>query len=92
MQLQCLMSAVASAAAMATAVIVAAPAAAQDIAVEREDIRIGERQYSPYLHQSYPDQVFFGDTHLHTSYSTDAGMVGNSLAPGDALRFARGRR
>mgnify|MGYP000734206434 CR=1 FL=1 len=66
------------------------PAAAQDIAVTKEDINIGKKEYSPYLHQSYPNQVFWGDTHLHTSYSTDAGMVGNTLGPDEALRFARG--
>ena len=34
--------------------------------------------------------MFFGDTHLHTSYSTDAGMIGNTLGPEEAYRFARG--
>ena len=34
--------------------------------------------------------MFFGDTHLHTSYSTDAGMIGNRLGPEEAYRFARG--
>jgi hypothetical protein len=65
---------------------------AQDIAVSEQDINIGEKEYSPYLYQSYPDQVFFGDTHLHTSYSTDAGMVGNRLGPDEALRFAKGEK
>lgn len=46
--------------------------------------------YSPYPAQNFPNRVFFGDTHLHTSYSTDAGMFGNSLGPEDAYRFARG--
>ncbi|MGD8788511.1 MAG: DUF3604 domain-containing protein, partial [Burkholderiales bacterium] len=65
---------------------------AQDFAVQKEDIDIGKKEYSPYLYQSYPNRVFFGDTHLHTSYSTDAGMVGNTLGPEDALRFARGEK
>jgi hypothetical protein len=47
-------------------------------------------KYSPYPEQDFPNQVFFGDTHLHTSYSTDAGMVGNRLGPDEAYRFARG--
>ncbi|MGW8188256.1 MAG: DUF3604 domain-containing protein, partial [Desulfobacterales bacterium] len=47
-------------------------------------------KYSPYPEQNFPNQVFFGDTHLHTSYSTDAGMVGCTLGPEDAYRFARG--
>jgi hypothetical protein len=31
-----------------------------------------EREYSPFPADDFPNQVFFGDTHLHTSYSTDA--------------------
>ena len=46
--------------------------------------------YSPYPGQDFPNQVFYGDTHLHTSYSTDAGMVGCTLTPEDAYRFAMG--
>jgi hypothetical protein len=42
---------------------------------------------------SFPQQVFWGDTHLHTTYSPDAGMVGNfNLGPADAYRFARGEQ
>ena len=33
-------------------------------------------KYSPYPEQTFPNRVYFGDTHLHTSYSTDAGMAG----------------
>lgn len=46
--------------------------------------------YSPYVGDNYPQDVYFGDTHLHTSYSTDAGMVGNTLGPDEAYRFAMG--
>lgn len=46
--------------------------------------------YSPYPTKNFPNRVYFGDTHLHTSYSTDAGMVGNTLGPAEAYRFARG--
>jgi hypothetical protein len=74
----------------AVAILFVLPAAAQDFAVTENDIDVGEQEYSPYLHQSYPDRVFWGDTHLHTSYSTDAGMVGNRLGPDEALRFAKG--
>jgi hypothetical protein len=49
-----------------------------------------EIKYSPYPGEDYPNQVFYGDTHLHTAYSTDAGMVGCTLGPEDAYRFARG--
>jgi hypothetical protein len=47
-------------------------------------------EYSPYPGKSFPNNVYFGDTHLHTLYSTDAGMTGTTLGPEDALRFARG--
>ena len=47
-------------------------------------------EYSPYLDIGYPQRVFWGDTHMHTAYSTDAGMVGNRLGPDEAYRFARG--
>jgi hypothetical protein len=46
--------------------------------------------YSPYPEENFPNRVFFGDTHLHTSYSTDAGMFGNTLDPDAAYRFAKG--
>ena len=47
-------------------------------------------EYSPYLDYNYPDNVYFGDTHLHTSYSTDAGLFGATLGPNEAYRFAKG--
>jgi Protein of unknown function (DUF3604) len=37
-----------------------------------------------------PARVFFGDTHLHTAMSMDAGAFGNRLGVEDAYRFARG--
>jgi Protein of unknown function (DUF3604) len=49
-----------------------------------------KKPYSPYVGQSYPTHVYFGDTHLHTSQSMDAVMFGTRLGPEDAYRFARG--
>jgi len=46
--------------------------------------------YSPYAGRSFPTRPYFGDTHLHTSYSMDAGAFGCRLGPRDAYRFARG--
>ncbi len=39
----------------------------------------------------YPTRVFFGDTHLHTGMSMDAGVSGTRLMPADAYRFAKGQ-
>ncbi|WP_406829143.1 DUF3604 domain-containing protein [Microbulbifer sp. ARAS458-1] len=38
----------------------------------------------------YPVQAYFGDTHVHTGWSADAGMDGAILSPEDAYRFATG--
>ena len=46
--------------------------------------------YSPYAGRNFPTRPFFGDTHLHTSFSMDAGAFGCRLGPRDAYRFARG--
>ena len=47
-------------------------------------------EYSPYPTETFANRVYFGDTHLHTSYSTDAGMLWTLIGPEDAYRFARG--
>ena len=46
--------------------------------------------YSPYVGDDYPQNVYFGDLHLHTSFSVDAGLNGCRLGPEDAYRFASG--
>jgi hypothetical protein len=46
--------------------------------------------YSPYAGRGYPVNVYWGDQHVHTAWSADAGMSGATLTPRDALRFARG--
>jgi hypothetical protein len=48
------------------------------------------KTYSPYAERSFPDKVYWGDTHLHTALSADAGLFGNTLGLEDAYRFARG--
>jgi hypothetical protein len=68
----------------------AVPALGQD-PVTRDDFPVARRNYSPYLDQTFPNRVFWGDTHLHTSYSTDAGMVGNRIGPDEAYELAKGR-
>ncbi len=46
--------------------------------------------YSPYAGRNFPTRPLFGDTHLHTAYSMDAGAFGARLGPREAYRFARG--
>ena len=49
-----------------------------------------KKQYSPYAGRNFPTRVYWGDTHLHTSASMDAGAFGNRLGFEEAYRFARG--
>ena len=47
--------------------------------------------YSPYVGRDYPANVYFGDTHLHTSVSLDAFGDGNTTVDLDAsYRWAKG--
>ncbi len=46
--------------------------------------------YSPFAGAVFPQQPLWGDSHLHTSLSFDAGGFGNRLTPVVAYRFARG--
>jgi hypothetical protein len=51
-----------------------------------------KRPYSPYAERKFPMKPLFGDTHLHTGFSMDAGAFGCRLTPRDAYRFARGEQ
>ncbi len=46
--------------------------------------------YSPFAKRNFPERPLWGDSHLHTSLSMDAGLFGNRLPPREAYRFARG--
>jgi len=48
------------------------------------------KAYSPYAQRSFPSNIYWGETHLHTGVSLDAGLFGNILGHEDAYRFARG--
>ncbi len=48
------------------------------------------KAYSPYAQRGFPSKVYWGDTHLHTGYSVDAGLFGNTTGHDTAYRFARG--
>ncbi len=50
-----------------------------------------EDDYGPGNTKPIPRRVFWGDTHLHTSFSPDASLTGNvRLGPAEAYEFARG--
>ena len=51
--------------------------------------KLGEKQFSPYAGRTYPTRVLWGDQHLHTDISVDAGTMCR-LSQEDAYRFARG--
>ncbi len=49
-----------------------------------------EVQYSPHIDKNYASNVYWGDTHLHTKLSADAGAFGNRLGLDEAYIFASG--
>ena len=51
-----------------------------------------DRVYSPYAGTAHADQVFFGDVHVHTNLSFDAGLFGTTLDAHDGFRLARGEK
>jgi len=71
-------------------VVWSGPALAQDVLPPRDLVTAPRAEYSPYADDYFPNRVFFGDTHLHSSWSTDAGMAGATLGPDVAYRVSRG--
>ena len=65
--------------------------AAADLPTAAGATQPDRRQYSPNVRHTFPDHVYFGDTHLHTAFSADAGMTGTTVGPDDAYRFAEGQ-
>jgi hypothetical protein len=55
-----------------------------------EKVHPSKPAYSPYAGRNFPTLPLFGDTHLHTAFSMDAGAFGARLTPKEAYRFARG--
>ena len=46
--------------------------------------------FSPFSGRNYPTRVYWGDEHVHSGWSGDAGAFGCTLGPDEAFRFARG--
>jgi hypothetical protein len=61
-----------------------------DAYMQKDDMKPAKKEFSPYANRGYPTNVYFGDTHLHTALSVDAGAFGNRLGLDDAYRFTRG--
>ncbi|MDX2476256.1 MAG: DUF3604 domain-containing protein, partial [Gammaproteobacteria bacterium] len=57
---------------------------------DKEHAAAPQKEFSPNVNRNYPTNVYFGDTHLHTRLSMDAGTFGNRLGLEDAYRFTRG--
>jgi len=80
----------------ALAAVISAPAMGQTaLNPGKKDVPEEPKIYSPYVERTVRDKnfaegLYWGDTHLHTRYSTDAGMIGNKLGPDEAYRFAKG--
>jgi hypothetical protein len=64
---------------------------AQDQIPTKEGVaqRFDQPHFSPYAGRNYPTKVMWGDTHLHTAVSVDAGTMCR-LGQEEAFRFARG--
>ncbi|MGH9867265.1 MAG: DUF3604 domain-containing protein [Candidatus Polarisedimenticolia bacterium] len=69
--------------------LLCAPAAADQPPTKEGVSGIAAPQFSPYAGRTYPTRVLWGDTHLHTAVSVDAGTMCR-LGQEDAYRFARG--
>ena len=73
----------------------AAALSAQDAGAldkKKADAAHKPRPYSPYADRKFPARPLFGETHMHTGFSMDAGAFGCKLTPRDAYRFARGEQ
>jgi len=70
-------------------VVLALPAGADQLPTKEAVAEIAAPQFSPYAGRNFPTRVLWGDTHLHTAVSVDAGTMCR-VGQEDAYRFARG--
>ncbi len=68
------------------------PAAAQEFQANKAQLSelYTGKAYSPYAQRTFPERPLWGDSHLHTALSFDAGGFGNRVGLRDAYRLARG--
>ncbi len=78
---------------LALAASMGGPAIAQDAGTPTSEMLSGAytgKAYSPYAKRTFPERPLWGEHHLHTSLSLDAGGFGNKVGLRDAYRLARG--
>ncbi|MGI9434150.1 MAG: DUF3604 domain-containing protein, partial [Geminicoccaceae bacterium] len=68
----------------------ASTAIAQDVMPPEDLYSPPKAEYSPFVNDHFPTRPLFGDTHLHTAWSGDAGLIGAKLGPDEAYRLSRG--
>ncbi len=68
-------------AALFTALTIAGTAVAQDINPSEDQVEPPKKEYSPFIDDHFPTRPLFGDTHIHTSWSADAGLTSATLGP-----------
>jgi hypothetical protein len=70
------------------ALLFAGHVVAQEIPTEADLKRAEQRKpnYSPYPDQHFPNRVFWGDTHHHSNFSFDDGLMGTKLSPEESVR------
>jgi len=67
----------------------ASPALADQLPTKEGVADLAVPQFSPYAGRNFPTRVLWGDTHLHTAVSVDAGTMCR-IGQEDAYRFALG--
>ena len=80
---------------LAAGLLGALPGAAQDFGTPSKQTLTEAytgKAYSPYAERNFPERPLWGDSHLHTALSMDAGLFGNRLPPSEAYRLARGEQ
>ncbi|MFD0978249.1 DUF3604 domain-containing protein [Tropicimonas aquimaris] len=80
-----------AASAVLASLIFGGPGAAQEYSTEQQDTEVvlAPDAFSPYAGRHFPQRPLWGDSHLHTMVSVDAGTM-TRLSQEDAFRFARG--
>ena len=53
--------------ALGIAFMFSTPSLAMDVHPVKEDVKALKKEYSPYVEDHFPNNVYFGDTHLHPS-------------------------